>query len=139
MFESIDERAEIYEHSEHKEEFDINSSKLFWKNRLKKPQRKIETYNELKDEKNEVILDPKIFNQKFHNYLGIDIVYKYSTEKQVLSVYFKVLEAISNPLNDSFLRKKLLYNCRKLLRVFSNPVFSGAVNPLINQLDLKYA
>lgn len=36
-------------------------------------------------------------------------------------------------------KKKLLFDCKEILRVFITPVFSGDVDTEINQIDYKYA
>lgn len=137
MSNEIDEELKLPQGKTREEE--LLESKLMWRNRVKKPMRKLSAHKDLKDVNNELIIDPKAFDQLPLNYLRMDFVEGTWNEKKVAAVYYKVIDAVIDPMHDPIDRKRLLYDCRRLLRSFTNPVFTGAVDPLVNRIDILYA
>lgn len=131
---------EVLEDHKNQDDFseDLSTSKILWANRIKMPNRGIETNVVLKDSKNKVIMDPKYLDQP-QDYLRINACTDSLNEKSLIDLYYKVMEAACSPMHDKYDRKKLLHHLLRLVRACHSPIFSGAVDPMVNLLDFRYA
>ena len=147
MVQGIDSEAEHYEIPEELNETSeiienndslIERSKLMYKNRAIAPQRNLIDFIEIKDEHNNIIIPQSWFKQTALNYLCTTEINWEFTDKKVNDLHHKVMNAILDPMHGPFEKKKLLFDWKSILKLFISPVFSGWINPFINQLDFKY-
>ncbi|CAI2382697.1 unnamed protein product [Moneuplotes crassus] len=115
-------------------EFVLESSKCFWKNRPKNKKGCAVT----SDHCNKAIICPKTFDQKFMNYLRIDYPKGYWNERNTIEKYHEILDAAVDPLDETYDKRQLLFDCTRLLRTIIKPAFTGSCSQEINLLDSSF-
>ena len=123
---------------EENEKFQLSESKLLWENRNKVKKRFMMKVGKKGMNQNFTILDSRVFEQKFMNYLLKDTAEGQWSEKNSTDLYYKIIDTVMDPIVEGFDKAQLIADCKRFLRTITNPVFSGAMDPMINKIDFTF-
>jgi hypothetical protein len=118
--------------------FTMQDSKILWKNRFHKPSDKIIGFVDIKDLDNKFIIDPDIFETQVIPYLRNEVMKGNWDEQRVINTFYRVADRIHDPAYKTNAKQRLWFDCSRMLATIINPVYSGAVDPIVNQIDTEY-